>query len=69
MKLSEYLKQNGMTQKEYFEMQKRRSKGVTTLTDYYRDKRNSLSKAISFDTLQPDLESMGTTIKGIYDGW
>ena len=69
MKLSEYLKKNNMTTEEYFERQKRRSKGVTTLTDYRRDKKNSLSQTINFDTFEADLNSMGTTIQGIYDGW
>ena len=69
MKLSEYLKKNNMTTEEYFERQKRRSKGVTTLTDYRRDKKNSLSQTIGFDTFEADLNSMGTTIQGIYDGW
>ena len=36
MKLSEYLKQNGMTTKEYFEMRKRKEEGKTSLSDYQR---------------------------------
>lgn len=58
-----------MTTEEYFERQKRRSKGVTTLTDYRRDKKNSLSQTIGFDTFEADLNSMGTTIQGISDNW
>ena len=65
MKLSEYLKQNNMTSKEYFEMQKRRSKGVTTLTDY----RNSLYKTIGFDTFESDLNTTGSTVFDAYNGW
>ena len=69
MKLSEYLKKNNMTSKEYFEMQGRRSKGKTTLTDYRRNQKASLTKTIGFDTLESDLNSLGTTIEGIYDAW
>ena len=36
MKLSEYLKQNGMTTEEYFKMQKRKEEGKTSLSDYQR---------------------------------
>ena len=36
MKLSEYLNQNGMTAKEYFEMRKRKEEGKTSLSDYQR---------------------------------
>ena len=69
MKLSEYLKQNNMTTKEYFEMQGRRSKGVTTLSDYRRDKKNSLYQTVGFDTLESDLNTIGSTVFGAYNGW
>ena len=36
MKLSEYLKQNGMSTKDYFEMRKRKEEGKTSLSDYQR---------------------------------
>ena len=36
MKLSEYLKQNGMTTKDYFEMRKRKEEDKTSLSDYQR---------------------------------
>lgn len=58
-----------MTTKEYFAMQGRRSKGVTTLRDYQRNKKNSLSQTINFDTFESDLNSLGTNVQSIYDGW
>ena len=69
MKLSEYLKQNNMTTKDYFEMQNRRAKGKTTLSDYRREKKNSLSQTINFDTFESDLNTMGTTIQKMKNEW
>ena len=69
MKLSEYLKQNGMTSKDYFDMQKRKASGKTTLTDYRRNKESSLKSTIGFDTFESDLKTIGTTVDGIYKGW
>lgn len=69
MKLSEYLKQNGMTSKEYFDMQKRRASGKTTLTDYRRNQASSLKSKIDFDTFKSDLETIGSTVEDIYKGW
>ena len=69
MKLSEYLKQNGMSSKEYFDMQKRKSKGKTTLTDYRKTQEISLKNKIGFETLDSDLKELGTTVESIYNGW
>lgn len=69
MKLSDYLKQNGMTSKEYFDMQKRRESGKITLTDYRRNKESSLKSTIGFDTFESDLKTIGTTVDDIYKGW
>ena len=69
MKLSEYLKQNNMSSKEYFDMQKRRSKGKMTLSDYRREKHSSLTKAINFDTFESDLNSLGQTVQNIEAEW
>lgn len=69
MKLSEYLKKNNMTSKEYFEMQGRRSKGKTTLTDYRRNQKNELTQKVGLDTLETDLTSLGKTVNDIWDGW
>ena len=69
MKLSEYLKQNGMTSKDYFDMQKRRSSGKTTLTDYRKNQVSSLKNKAGIDTLENDLKTLGTTVESIYNGW
>ena len=34
-----------------------------------RIRKKELETTIGFDTLETDLNSLGTTIKGIYDGW
>lgn len=69
MKLSEYLKQNGMSSKEYFDMQKRRSNGKITLKDYRKNQEISLKNKVGFDTFESDLKSLGTTVESIYNGW
>ena len=69
MKLSEYLKKNEMTSKEYFEKQKRRASGKTTLTDYRKDKETSLKNKIGFDTLDDDVRKLGTTVESVYKEW
>lgn len=69
MKLSEYLKQNGMTSKDYFDMQKRKASGKTTLTDYRRNQVSSLKNKIGLDTFESDLKTVGTTVDDIYKGW
>lgn len=58
-----------MSSKEYFEMQKRRSNGKTTLTDYRRNQETSLRNKIGFDTFESDLNSLGKTVNSIYEGW
>lgn len=46
MRLSDYLKQNGMTTKQFFEMQERKANGVTTLGDYQRKTKADFLKRV-----------------------
>ena len=83
MKLSEYLKRSGMTSDEYFEMQKRRQSGKTTLGDYQRKERADIASTVNEDyiksffsdlkTYTSDAEkdyngiTYGSDVSGIYD--
>lgn len=83
MKLSEYLKRSGMTSKEYFEMQKRKEQGKTTLGDYQRQQRVSIASVVDdnyiksfyndLKTYTTDAEKdynsigFGSDVNGLYD--
>ena len=56
MKLSEYLKQNGMTTKDYFEMRKRKEEGKTSLSDYQRQLYQEI-KSTDLSDIVKDLSS------------
>ena len=56
MKLSEYLKQNSMTTKDFFEMQKRKEEGKTSLSDYQRQLYQEI-KSTDLSDIVKDLSS------------
>ena len=61
MKLSEYLKKNGLTTKEWLEMQDRKSKGVKSLGDIRREEASSFSQSVA------ELEKLVTDTTSAYN--